>query len=394
MLLKNLLESPMTSSKLVIFDPFREPDKEELVKEVIGLANADVDGPRNILFGYNAGAMEGNGIVGIAETAMADLKKAHRLLSALIDPVLQLAFIYDMISGKLVGTLEIDGCDHGPYLVGQDFSDKLTRGQSWIREGRDLRALDRAELIQISTPDGAQQSDQPTEKPSIAVGFNDDVDCHLLEIAVPDTSNPPFAHDKWKVDKPLDLKERIKETIGTVTTRILHLARAPQPAPVVKPDDNFDESQTDMFRQTGILFDNAENHYYFEEKAMKLNLSVCNKGTQDIEDVSIEIGFPRLPDFDVADQLHISPFDKRQMHEIKNMRYPKVEHRDGAILVRSSLGALAPDRPEPAFKCALRLAVGPRMAGRKIGIQYKLRGQDKQSLGKGRLKIKFVKVPA
>ncbi len=361
--------------------------------EVIGLANADVDGPRNILFGYNAGAMDGNGIVGIAETVMADLKKAHRLLSTLIDPVLQLAFIYDVINGKLVGTLEIDGCDDGPYIVGQDFSDKLSRGQSWIREGRDLRALERAELIQISSPDGAQQAAQPTEKPSIEVGFNDDLDCKLLEIAVPDTSDPPFAHDKWKSDEPLDLKERIKETIGTVTTRILHMGRAPKPDPVVRPDDNIDNSQSDMFRQTGILFDNAENHYYFEEKAMKLNLSVCNKGTQDLEDVSIEIGFPRLPDFDVADQLHVSPFDKRQPHEIKNLRYPKVEHRDGGIVVRSSLGALVPDRPEPAFKCALRLAVGPRMAGRKVGIQYKLRGPDKQSLGKGRLKIKFIKLP-
>ena len=384
----------MTSSKLVVYDPFREPDEEDLVKEVIGLANADVDGPRNILFGYNAGAMEGNGIVGIAETAMAELKKAHRLLSSLIDPVVHLAFIYDMINGKLVGTLEIDGCDEGPYIVGRDYSERLARGQSWIREGRDLRALERAELIQISTPGGATQPAKPTEKPSIEVGFNDDLECKLLEIAVPDSSNPPFAHDKWKVDKPLDLKEKIKETIGTVTTRILHLGRAPKPEPVVEPDDNIDQSQTDMFRQTGILFDNAENHYYFEEKALKLNLSVCNKGTQDLEDVSIEIGFPRLPDFDVADQLHISPFDKRQPHEIKNLRYPKVEHRDGSILVRSSLGALTPDRPEPAFKCALRLAVGPRMAGRKVGLQYKLRGRDKQTLDKGRLKIKFIKLPA
>jgi hypothetical protein len=62
--------------------------------------------------------------------------------------------------------------------------------------------------------------------------------------------------------------------------------------------------------------------------------------------------------------------------------------------VSSSLGALAPDRPEPAFKCALRLAVGPRMMGRKVAILYKLRGQSEQSLGKGRLKIKFVKESA
>jgi hypothetical protein len=394
MLLKQLLLQPKTSSKMLVCDPFREQDPEELVKEVIGLANAEVDGPRYILFGINAGAMEGSGIVGIAESAMADLKKAHRLLSTLIEPVLHLAFIYDRINGKLVGALEIDGCDNGPYVVGQDFSEKLSRGQSWIREERVLRAVDPTDLAQISAPEATQQPAKTTEKPAISVGFNDDLDCKLLEMPVPDTSDPPFAQDKRKVKQPLNLKKAIKDTISTVTTQILNLGRAPKHDPVVESDEYGTDTQTDLFRETGILFDNAENHYYFEEKALKLNLTVCNKGTEGIECVSIELGFPRLPDFDVADQLYISPFDKRPSYEVKNEGYPEVEHRDGAILVRSSLGALAPDRPEPAFRCALRLAVGPRMAGRKVAILYKLRGQSEQSLGKGRLKIKFVKESA
>ena len=394
MLLKQLLLQPKTSSKLLVCDPFREQDPEELVKEVIGLANAEVDGPRYILFGINAGAMEGSGIVGVAESAMADLKKAHRLLSTLIEPVLHLAFIYDRINGKLVGALEIDGCDDGPYVVGQDFSEKLSRGQSWIREERVLRAVDPTDLAQISAPEAAEQPAKTTEKPVITVGFNDDLDCKLLEMPVPDTSDPPFSQDKRKVKQPLNLKKAIKDTISTVTTQILRLGRAPKHDPVVESDEYGTDTQTDLFRETGILFDNAENHYYFEEKALKLNLTVCNQGTEGIEGVSIELGFPRLPDFDVADQLYISPFDKRPSYEVKNQGYPEVEHRDGAILVRSSLGALAPDRPEPAFKCALRLAVGPRMTGRKVAILYKLRGQSEQSLGKGRLKIKFIKESA
>ena len=91
MLLKRLLESPKTSSDLLVYDPFGEINREELVKEVIGLANADVEGPRNILFGVNSGAVDGNGIVGVPEDAVSDLKKAHRLVSSLVEPVLDLA---------------------------------------------------------------------------------------------------------------------------------------------------------------------------------------------------------------------------------------------------------------------------------------------------------------
>ena len=379
MILTQLLQQPKTSSKLLVCDPFREPSQEELLKEVIGLANADVDGPRYILFGVNVGAMEGSGIVGIAESAMADLKKAHRLLSALIEPVLHLAFIFDRINGKLVGALEIDGCDEGPYVVGQDFSEALSRGQTWVREGRELRAVERSDLASTDTK-------QPVElfiPPPISVGFNDQPNCKVLEMSVPDTSNPPFAHDKQKVKEPRDLKKVIKDAVETVTTQILRLR------PGYEPDI---AANTAELRETKTLFADADNHYYYEEKALQLNLIVSNEGTEIVRDVSMELGFPRLPDFDVADRLYTSPFDKRSNHELKNLGYPTVKRDSAVIMVRSSIGVLAPGSPEPAFRCALRMAVGPGMRGKKIAIHYTLRGQNKQEFGKGRLKIIFGKL--
>ncbi len=394
MLLKQLLQLPKTSSNLLFCDPFQAQDQEELVKEVIGLANADVDGPRYILFGINAGSIGGDGIVGIAENGMADLKKAHRLVSALIEPVLHLAFIYDRINSKLVGALEIDGCDDGPFVVGQDFSEKLSRGQSWIREGWVLRALEHTELASISTSKAAEQPPKAAKPPPINVGFNDQPDCKLLEMTVPDTSNPPFASDKRNVKQPLDLKKAIKDTVATVTTRILRLGGARKHVPAAESDQRDMDTQTDECKGTKTLFGDADNHYFYEEKALKLNLTVCNEGAEDVTDVSIELGFPRLPDFDVADRLYISPFDKRSPYEVKNLGYPEVQRRDDAILVRSSFDVLAPGSPVQAFKCALRLAVGPGMQGKKIAILYTLRGQNEQSLGKGRLKIKFGEVSA
>lgn len=392
MLLKQLLESPKTSSKLVVFDPFRDQEQEEMVKEVIGLANADVDGPRNILFGVNAGAAVGGGIVGIADSDLADLKKAHRLLSKLIEPVLHLAFIFDRINGKLVGTLEIDGCDDGPYVVGEDFSDELSRGRCWIREGYDLRAVEPADLAPSNPPKAAEKPAKMTEPPPIMVGFNDDPDCILLEMPIPDTSNPPFSDGKRRPKQPSDFKEAIKKTIGTVTTRILKLGRPGTQSSAAESDKSKTVAQVDEFEGSEKIIAEADNHYFFEEKALKLNLAVCNKGLESIEDVSIELGFPRPREFDVADRLYSNPFDKRSSYAANNSGYPEVERRDDAILVHSRIGVLAPDSPAQAFKCALRLVVGPGMQRRKIGVNYKLRAQNGQRLAKGRLKIKFGRV--
>lgn len=386
MLLKKLVESPQSSSNLLVYDPFGDVNRAELVREVIGLANADVEGPRNILFGVNAGAVDGNGIVGIPESAVGDLKKAHRLLSALIEPVLQLAFIFDRINGKLVGALEIDGCDFGPYFVGQDLFESLSLGQCWIREGRTLRAVERAELMggQVATP-----ADEPAglvENPDITVGFNDEPECELLELSVPDTSNPPFADDKSETKKTSRLKQVIKDTVGTVTTQILGMGHAVEknPAPVSGVD-----SQADDCDEAGKVLADAQNHYFYEEKALQLNLCARNNGAEEIKSVTVELGFPRLPDFDVADRLYTSPFDKRSAAEMRNLGYPEVECTDTAIFVRSSLNVLAPAKSEQLFRCAIRMAVGPRMQGRKLAVHYTLRGPNDQMLGNGRLKLKF-----
>jgi len=204
-----------------------------------------------------------------------------------------------------------------------------------------------------------------------------------------DTSDPPFAKEKKDVKQALNLKKAIKDTVSTITTRILSLGRAPAQVAAVDPDERDMDSQTDVVRATVVLFGDAENHYYYEEKALELNLAVCNKGTESIDGVSIELGFPRLPDFDVADRLYVSPFDKRSSFELKNLGYPEVERFDDGILVRSTIGLLSPGSPTQAFRCPLRLAVGPGMQGRKLAILYALHGQNGLSLGKGRLKIKF-----
>lgn len=360
--------------------------KEELVKEVIGLANARVDGPRHILFGVNPGAIEGSKIVGISDGAMPDLKKAHRHISELIEPAISLAFIFDEFGGKLVGALEISDCDEGPFAVGQDYSRELSRGKSWIRDGRELREVDLAELAAPDSPEPTEVINEadladPLALPTIEVGFNDDPDSKVIRLSIPDSSNPPFGDAARQDDDDRTLKQTLRDAVNTVTTRILKLAR---PSAM----DSDPDSSTDVVRAAEDLCRDADDHYYYEQKALQLNLVVCNKGTQSVDDVRIELGFPLVNDLKIADRIYFSPFDKRAQAKSNNLHYPKVERQESGIFVRSAIGVLAPNKPVPALKCALRMAVGPAMAHRKLAILYTLYRQD-QNIGHGRLKIQF-----
>ena len=385
MLLRELLQLPKISSNVLFWSPFEEQTREQLVQEVIGLANADVDGPRYIFFGVNVGTMEGKGSVGIDETAIANLKKAHRLISGLVKPVLELAFIFDKIEGKLVGALEIDGCDNMPYVVRQDFSDKLSGGQSWIREGSGLRAVGPHDAEQIRA-----RAPRKHALP-VKIRFNDQPDCELLELKIPDTSNPPSAQASAKVKKALDWKAKAQDAIGTINTHISRLLHVREHGSEAEFDQRGVDTLVDLHGkiEADNEFADADDYYFFEEKALLLNLAICNTGENQIRDARIELVFPRTSDFDVVDRLYTSPEDKRSRHEIEMADYPEVRQLDDTTVVRTSLGNLAANCPQQLFGSALRLTVKPKMRGKKVSIRYMFRAKNKQSTATGCLKIKF-----
>lgn len=384
MLLKQMLASPTTSSELLVYDPFQSLDRESLVKEVIGLANARVDGPRNILFGVNAGGVNGAKIVGIPDSAVGDLKRAHRLVSGLVEPLLDLAFIFDQIDGKLVGALEIDGCDFGPYFLAQDLSDELRRGACWQREDGELVAIDRRELINGHAHSSEEVAAVvlPDNVP-MSVGFNDDPDCDYIEVAVPDSSNPPFAEEDagGETKKSRTIAQTLKDTVR-LTTQMLNMASTDEPddAPSGDADDDGKE-----------IAKAARKHYFYEECAVKVDLCIRNDSDIDIEDLAVELGLPRLPGLDVADRIYTSPFDKRSANDASKLKYPGVEHRNDAIFVRTTVGLIAAKATQPLLGTSLRFAVTDEALGKKLALRYVLRAADGRRLSEGRVKMRLGK---
>jgi hypothetical protein len=385
LLLQELLQTPEISPNILFWNSLEEQTGEHLIQEVIGLANAAVDGPRYIFFGVNTGSREGEGIVGISENTIASLKKARRIILRHVKPVLELAFIFDRIEGKLVGVLEIDGCDNAPYVVRKDFSDTLSGGQCWVREGSKLRAVDPLEAEQIRNR-GARE--HPV---LVKIGFYEQPECELLELTVPDTSNPPSSREQTEIKEALDWKEKAHETLGTINTHISRLLHVREHGPDAPFDDRgvdtLNELQSNMEGEEDLA--DADNYYYFEEQALKLNLVACNTGKHRLRNTSIKLVFPRSRDFDVVDHLYTSPDDTRSQHEIDMADYPEVQQLDDTVIVHTVLGDLERNVPRPLFSSALRLAVKPEVRGKEVSIKYSLKANNKNSDVSGRLKIKF-----
>jgi hypothetical protein len=249
--------------------------------------------------------------------------------------------------------------------------------------------VERSELLPGQSPSLSTEPVLSPEQVDVSIGFNDQPDCHYLELPIPDTSNPPFAGEHENESKPATIAQVIRNTVGTVTTQIQRLGHG---SATKLNGAAADTSATDLTEDAGRVFADAQNHYYFEERAVKLNLCIRNRGDAAIKGATLEFAFPRIPDFDVADRIYVSPFDKRSPNEIKNMGYPQVESLEEVVFVRSEIGVLAGASTQAAMRCPLRMAVGPRMQGRKVGIRYTLRGPGGSALCKGALKLRFSEV--
>jgi hypothetical protein len=304
-----------------------------------------------------------------------------------------LAFIFDKFNGKLAGALEIDGGEDGPFLPGEEFAADDTGKKTWIRVGRELRIVDISELGAANDDEAAEEAEEAEEEglpelqeaPSITVGFNEEPDCEELDLTIPDSSNPPFADELDDSSEDNTLKETLKNAVNTMTTKLVGLAR--------RRSEDEDDSSTDVVQAAQDLITESHNHYYFEEKAIQLNFTLLNTGEHPVDELHIEFGFPKIDDFEIADRIHLSPFDKSSASVNNSKGYPEVESGKRGFVVRSRIGTLQPGNPMPAFKCPIRLAAGPGAQMRKMAVLYTLR-RGEEVIGEGRLKIRFGKVVA
>ena len=77
-------------------------------------------------------------------------------------------------------------------MPGEEVSAGLSNGQTWVRQGRDLRVVDISDLGSSEADGSTEGSDQEglpesLEIPDIDVGFGEDPGCDLIELSITDT---------------------------------------------------------------------------------------------------------------------------------------------------------------------------------------------------------------
>lgn len=385
MLLEQVLsQAPDAPSLLLRRDVYADDDQPALIRDVLAAANAAAGVARHVLFGVEA--MGGRiHVHGLDTYEMERFRELCRGIAELIEPDLRLTPILADAHGKSIAGLEVSGCENPPYTLRKGVAEDMRTGACWVQAGGDLRPARREDLERIY----ARRAAVPAVP--VEIGLNQDPGCLLIQLDVPDTWRPPSQRARAKLLSAINASKSAAGVLGREDTGMARLAHAR----IFGADEPYVQRGVDtlveQYNCTTDEYSDADNYYYYEQQAVKLDFAVRNNQAYALDGVEVELDLPQVPGFQVAGRLYFDPADGGSEIESRLAGYPEVHKGTGRATVNVMLGTLQPGVPQPLFERSLRLHVGPEMCGMKVAIKYQLTAKGLAKPIRGRLKLVFRK---
>ncbi len=351
-------------------------DKHEaLLKDIIAMANAQVEVSRRVIVGVKLKPDGSRNIVPITRQDVVDAAVYQQLVRENIEPVLDLTYEPYEFNGQLVAVLTLSACTDQPYMMRKDFG-TLTRGSCYVRRGSHQFPATRPEM------DRMYAARQKTNRFSglVTIGFADTDYAKEIVLPLVDRSELPSDRAAAKIARILEKKrdERRQAAQRAGSLALAHfegidLNSVCGATPYAKRTNTTREGNLKDVKAT---YEEDDIYEILEVRSHKLNIHILNKGTEYLEDASLLLEVQKNDAYMIADSIvpepdHGSIVARYSAHaSIVSMHYPTVQTRDGIIRVTQHIGNIRHGIPTPAFQEDLRMIL--LAPPQEDGIQLKV----------------------
>jgi len=379
-----LQKSPGSLEVCVRKDAYGASDRADLIRDVMGMANLPGGDARYILLGATQDPSGESEISGLDEQALAEIEAYPGLVRQYLEPELGICVHRCNMQGKLVGVLEIDGCDNPPYMVCTDLSPELKSGACWMREPGLFRPARRGDLDRMFGRENTPRAEKAALPPSVALGLGDDPTALQMVTRLPELTSAPSILAAKRLQEQISVVKAAGEcdVADSSVARLVHTQQYGSDLPY---DERGMGTLIENFNAVGDEYEDADAYYYLESNALKLNFCIRNDSQQVLEKVAVVLTLPVVDEFKVVESLCAAP--GLSEHESDLLGYPEVSYRQGAAQVRQGVDTLLPGRQQPLFESALRIALRPDICGKKIAIRYTLHAPGLNKPQEGVLKL-------
>jgi schlafen family protein len=355
------------------------------LRDVVAMANASVEGRRYIITGVEIDEKGQKTVHGVSRDDFSGKPAYQSLVTDFIEPPVRVKYQHVSLGGKVVGVYEIGNCQDRPYMMRMDQSEKLRRGDAYIRREDTCTKMGRRQLQELFERKfrDAVSGDQ------IEIGFPGEIIHKDFRIPTVNLSKLPSALAGAKLNQLIDVQSQKRNTGSTtVIARLTHarLFGSDDPYEVRTPTELMDE-----IRQIERKHHIEDEHFLFERHGKPLQLVVLNQGDEAIEDASLTLVLPRHEAFYVANRLprKMANGELVERGSAELADYPAVNIKDDLIHISTTLGDIPPQEPVKVYSTPVRICVGSALEGRKVGIRYSLFSRNLRKPAKGNLRLLF-----
>jgi hypothetical protein len=357
----------------------------QFLRDVGAMANASVHGSRYIIVGAEMDENGNKKLVSVSPDDFSGKPAYENLVTDFIEPPIRVNYHSVRVGGECVGVFEIGDCQDRPYMMRVDFSEKLRRGDAYIRVKDAPVKMGRKILLDLF----AKKFQDSVSGERVEIGFPGEIIHKDFKIETIDFSQMPSAVASNKLKQLFDIQSSEKEHGSTmVMARLTHARLYGSDTPY--EDRSADELMAEM-QEVEKKHKHEDDHFLFETNAQELQLVVLNQGDEPILDASLSIVLPNHEAFRVAEALPKLLRDGAYVDRASDdlAEYPTVNPKDDAIHISITLGEIPPGAPVNAYEVPLRLCAGADLKGKKMGIKYSLFGSNLRVPAKGKLRLLF-----
>lgn len=355
----------------------------EFLRDLMAIANADVDGSRYIIVGA---AFDDDGhkqLTGVERDDFTGKPSYQALARDFIEPPVRLRYESVIIDDVRVGVYEIGDCQDRPYMMRRDFSETLRRGDAYKRSGDRAVKMNRRQLQTLFE----KKFRESVSGDSIEIGFPGDIIHKDRRVPVSDLSQLPSRVAAKNISQLMEVKSRTKSAAGnTMVVRLTHARLFGTDSPY---EDRSPEELAREMQQIQRQYREQDEHYLFEKHGEEVQLVIYNQGDEPVRDASLTLVMPNHHALYVATRLPKLLEDDRFVDRLPSAQaeYPSVTLSDDSIRVSANLGDIPTGEIVEAFTRPLIICAGNGLAGRRIGIRFSLYASNLRAPARSKLRL-------
>lgn len=364
---------------------YGESGARQFLRDVLAMANADIEGSRYIVVGVDFDAKGTKRTHGVDNADFSGNPSYQTLANEYIEPAVRIRYSPVSVNGKRVGVFEIGDCQDRPYMMRVDYSEKLRRGDAYKRVNNAAVKMGRRQLMELF----ALKFRDSVSATDIEIGFPGEIIHKNITLPTCDLSQMPSALASRRLEEMLRIcKEAGSSGTPTIVARLTHARLYGAQEPFV--DRTPEQIETEL-RQIRTRYRDQDSQFLFNERAIPLQLVAYHQGDEAIVGASLSLVFPNHDSLFIADAPPKRFVQDRFIDPLPEdiASYPGVTLQDDCVKIMTNIGDIPPGEPCEIFRSPLLACFGRGLKGRRFGLRYRLDGQNLRRPVSGSLKLEF-----